>query len=219
MRKLLCCIAFLTWFKNVPAQTTIKQFYDIFPHRFVATEAMGSMENADTTIDNTNAYLHIKSKPNDCCKDYITFTYFKTQAGEKVFGYEVGASTTASDDFKTNFYSCTNKKWLRVTPKVFPYQFSFADFWRGKSLPPKKLQKFKIHIELPSKGTIVYVHIFSADMMNIDDYFPKKNDADDYEKLFRNSGLFYKLAFEWDKQKGIFRLKEKLPKKDEHEGL
>lgn len=68
---------------HLPAQTTIKQYYDIFPHRLKPSEVVGSMQDADTIVDNRNAYLHIRSKPNDCCSEYVTFTFSRPKRGGK----------------------------------------------------------------------------------------------------------------------------------------
>ncbi len=193
------------------AQTTIKYYYALFPYQFKESEAMGSMANADTIVDIKNAYLHIQSKPNDCCTDYITFTFFKTQAGNKLFAYEKGASTTASDDYTTLFYTYRNDTWTNVTDSVFPFKFTFRDFYKPATLPKAHLQQFQTHIELPKTGTNVTVHVTEKNVMDWDELFPEPEDLEAYEKLFTTKGLFYKLIYKWDKTTGTFKLKEKQP--------
>ncbi len=214
MKSIIYCILFLLSIQSLFAQTTIKDFYDIFPFRFKPEEALGTMYNADTTIDIKNAYLRIQSKPNDCCTDYAVFTFFKTVNGEKIFAYEKGGSTTASDDAKTTFYTFTNKKWKVVTKKVFSFSFSFKDFWMNSTLPPKKFQVFKTHIKLPKVGTKIFVYVWPIDMVDWDTYIPKSTDSQKYDDMFRKYELFYKLEYEWDKKKGVFLFKGKTKQED-----
>jgi hypothetical protein len=160
-------------------------------------------------------YKHLHRCPPDFLgfsNHYITFTFFKTQSGEKIFACEKGTSTTASDDYRTAFYSLANGQWTDVTAKVFPFQFTFADFWRG-ALPPKPLQRFRTHLELLRYGTDVIVHILGENLANLPRFFPKETDATKHEQIFIAGRNFYVIIFRWDKQKGIFVQKRK--KKEE----
>lgn len=189
------------------AQTTIKQYYGIFPNRLKESEAVGSMHDADTIVDDRNAYLHIRSKPNDCCSEYVTFTFFKTQSGKKIFACEKGVSTTASDDYQTTFHAFANNKWTDVTSQVFPFVFSFADFWAGTSLPPKKMQRFHTRIALPQRGTDVVVYIVGENLLDRERLFTDTKDAEMYERIFDTNRSFHKITYQWNREKSVFTRK------------
>jgi hypothetical protein len=200
------------------AQENIKDFYALFSKQFTQMQNDEISFGVDTIIDLPNAYMRIQRKPNDCCHDYVVFTYFKTQAGEKVFALETGYGTTATDDHSTKFYSYTNKKWKQITKQVFPFTFVFKDFWIKKELPNKKFQKCKTHVELPKNGTTITVHIIPIDMNDYEIVFPKEKDAGIYDEMFllrKYPEHFYSIDYAWDAQTGKFTFKQKLKEKEQ----
>ena len=167
------------------------------------------MRDADTLVDDRNAYLHIRSKPNDRCSEYVTFAFFKTQSGQKIFACEKGVSTTASDDYQTTFHTFANNKWTDVTRKVFPHTFVFADFWRGESLPAKKLQRFRTRIALPRRGTDVVVYIVGENLPDRERLFTDTKEAKMYDRMFDTNRSLHKIIYQWNREKSVFTRKEK----------
>ncbi len=199
--------------ENVIAQNSIQGYYARFTAQFAPTVYDEVDVGLDTIIDAKNAYLRIQRKPNDCCHDYVVFTFFKMTNGEKIFAHETGYGTTATDDHTTNFYSYKNETWKRITKNVFPFPFSFKVFWISTKLPHKKFQKFKTHIELPKNGTNIVVNILPIDMADNDSVFPKEKDAIEYDEMFRYYGMekrFWQLEYKWDAQNGKFIFSKKM---------
>jgi hypothetical protein len=196
---------------SLHAQLSIKEYYKQFPYKFNKQFPFkNGNENfetyQDTLCDEKNAYLHIKSKPNDTWSDYTMFRYFKTGSGNKIFVCEAGFSTTASDEYKTVFYSNSNNRWKDITTKVFPYSFTFKDFWIGGKIPVNKFHKFETWIEIPSKGTYVIVHIVGISEVDKDELQLNKKDIETYNMFFdtKNNHYFKNVIYRWDAKKEIF---------------
>jgi hypothetical protein len=221
MTILKCALLTLGIFLQVslPAQVSVKEYYKQFPYKFNKQFPFknGSEDfevYQDTTCDEKNAYLHIQSKSFRTFSDYMTFTYFKGASGNKIFACEAGFSTTVSDETKTVFYTNKNNKWKDVSAKVFPYKFTFKDFWKGGKLPLKKFQKFDIWVAIPPKGTYVTVHIAGLSSIETEELYTKDTDWDTYDKLFEHaidgdnnvieSTNFKTITFNWDAKKEIF---------------
>lgn len=213
MKKLISIAYTVLISSHLFGQENIKDFYSIFSKQFTQMQNNEISIGVDTIIDLSNAYLRIQRKPNDCCHDYVAFTYFKMANGEKIFAHETGNSTTATEEHHTNFYTYTNSKWKLVTQKVFPFSFSFKDFWIADKLPNKKFQKFKIHIALPKNGTNLEIRIVSIDMADYETVYPNENDAEVYDNMFSVRGYdnrFYQLVYAWDAQNGKFAFSKKM---------
>ncbi len=213
MRKFISICCMLSFAVNAVAQNTIQELYASFAAQIKPKEYVEVGLGLDTIIDSKNAYMRLQRKPNDCCHDYFVFTYFKMANGEKIFAHETGYSTTASDDHWTNFYTYTNKKWNRVTKNIFPFSFSFKDFWMASKLPKKKFQKCKTHIELPKTGTTILVSIVPIDMADYDTVFPNEKDAIAYDDMFLREGIenrFWQMEYKWDAQNGKFIFSKKV---------
>ncbi len=206
LKIILCTVLVLLHF-FLRAQPTIKDYYKQFPYKFFEEEKLQG--GADTICDKKNAYLHIQSKPNDAWSEYITFTYFKTTSGNKVFAVERGFSTTASDQFHIAFYTNRKNKWKNVTTKVFPYSFTFKDFWIGKIMPPKRFHKFNIHIEIPPKGTYLIAHIIGISEDRKDELHLNEKDLEMYDTFFdtNNNHYFRDIIFPWNAKEEIFMRK------------
>jgi hypothetical protein len=196
---------------SLQAQYSIKEYYKQFPYKFNKQFPFkNGNENfeiyQDTVCNEKNAYLHIESKPNDTWSDYTTFTYFRTASSNKIFVCEAGFSTTASDEYRTVFYANDNNCWKDITSKVFPYSLTFKDFWVGEKLPPKKFHKFETHIEIPSKGMYLIVHIIAISEVDKDQLHLNEKEIEIYNKYFGiNKNLYFKdIFYEWDAKKGIF---------------
>lgn len=160
----------------------------------------------DTVCDEKNAYIHIQSKSFRTFSDYTTFTYFKGTTGIKTFACEAGFSTTASDEYRTVFYSNNNNNnWKDITSKVFPYRFTFKDFWIRGKIPPKKFQKFKTYIEIPPKGTYLIAHIVGICEVDKDKLHLNEKDLEIYDKFFdSNNNYFKNIIYLWNAKKEIF---------------
>jgi hypothetical protein len=214
MNRKLPVILVLFVFSGTLCSQSIKDYYLNFPYKLSEKELAYSLEGADTILDEKHAYYHVQSKSNDCCVDYFTFTFFNVQSGNKVFAYETGTETTASEDYTTKFYSYSNDKWVDITNSVFPFKLTFHDFYVGKLVPKEKLQQFEIRITLPKTVTDITVHIIGRDLYRLDELFPEEKDRDAYDALFdRNKDsfenlCFNKLIYSWDKQESVFKLKE-----------
>jgi hypothetical protein len=190
---------------SLQAQQSIKEYYKQFPYKFNKQFPFkNGNENfeiyQDTVCDEKNAYLHIKSKPNDTWSDYTTFTYFKAASGNKIFACEAGFSTTVSDEYRTVFYANENNRWKDITSKVFPYRFTFKDFWTGKKLPPKKFYKFETWVEIPPKGTYLIAHIVGISEVDKDKLHLNEKDLETYNEYFdsNNNHYFRNIIFRWN---------------------
>ena len=98
---------------------------------------------------------------------------------------------------------------FQVTRKVFPHTFVFADFWRGESLPAKKLQRFRTRIALPRRGTDVVVYIVGENLPDRERLFTDTKEAKMYDRMFDTNRSLHKIIYQWNREKSVFTRKEK----------
>lgn len=186
-------LSLLTW----QPPKTIRDYFDLFPHKpeFISYEKED--EHTRITIDEKNAYLSVSYDDADYSFEYggtIEFTYFVKSDKQKVFGYSEFFEGPSSISTDTKFYTYNNGQWTEIS--VLP-PISLENF-TDSPIADSVGAEYSIQYGLPHQGTDLTLTVQPVG---------ENNAPFAYDRYLPFIQSLNTLTLHWNKEQGVFELK------------